>query len=89
LNKAIIIKSPVLMTTNIFSFLGWPGISISLLLLTACGPSSQRGQSAQDKQQWVKLGPGGGGSTFIPTFSYASPDHFLIRCDMIFLSAAI
>lgn len=31
---------------------------------------------------WEKLGPGGGGSTFIPTFSYNSPDNFLVRCDM-------
>ena len=31
---------------------------------------------------WEKVGPGGGGSTFIPTFSYHSPDNFLIRCDM-------
>ena len=31
---------------------------------------------------WVKLGPGGGGATFIPTFSYATPDKFMIRCDM-------
>jgi hypothetical protein len=31
---------------------------------------------------WERMGPGGGGSTFIPTFSYQSPDKFLIRCDM-------
>jgi len=28
------------------------------------------------------MGPGGGGSTFLPTFSYNSPDDFLLRCDM-------
>lgn len=33
-------------------------------------------------EQWEKLGPGGGGATFIPTFSFGSPDDFLIRCDM-------
>jgi hypothetical protein len=32
--------------------------------------------------QWEKLGPGGGGATFIPTFSYDTHDHFLVRCDM-------
>lgn len=70
------------MAINVFSFLGWSGVSISLLMLAACGPSSQHDPSAQHKRQWVRLGPGGGGSTFVPTFSYASPDHFLIRCDM-------
>ncbi|MBL7735355.1 MAG: hypothetical protein JNL51_07850 [Chitinophagaceae bacterium] len=68
------------METKAFLFLGWSGIL--LLLLVACGPSSQRNQSVLPEQQWVRLGPGGGGSTFVPTFSYASPDHFLIRCDM-------
>lgn len=32
--------------------------------------------------QWQKLGPGGGGFTYMPTFSYNSPDDFLVRCDM-------
>ena len=31
---------------------------------------------------WERTGPGGGGSTFIPTFSYTTPFEFLIRCDM-------
>ena len=31
---------------------------------------------------WEKTGPGGGGSTFMPVFSYQSPDRFLVRCDM-------
>ncbi|MGI9545193.1 MAG: WD40/YVTN/BNR-like repeat-containing protein, partial [Cyclobacteriaceae bacterium] len=31
---------------------------------------------------WTLIGPGGGGSTFIPTFSYSSPERFMIRCDM-------
>jgi len=31
---------------------------------------------------WEKIGPGGGGSTFIPTFSYHNPDNFLVKCDM-------
>ncbi len=39
-----------------------------------------------DKQsippKWERIGPGGGGATFFPTFSYATPDVFLVRCDM-------
>jgi photosystem II stability/assembly factor-like uncharacterized protein len=31
---------------------------------------------------WQRLGPGGGGATFLPTFSYRSPEDFFIRCDM-------
>ena len=31
---------------------------------------------------WEKIGPGGGGATFIPSFSFASPDDFFVRCDM-------
>src|SRR5579863_3488227 len=31
---------------------------------------------------WQRLGPGGGGATFLPTFSYRSPQDFFIRCDM-------
>lgn len=31
---------------------------------------------------WEKIGPGGGGATFIPTISYHSPETFLLRCDM-------
>ncbi len=35
-----------------------------------------------EKNQWEIIGPGGGGSTFIPTFSYQNSDKFLVRCDM-------
>ena len=31
---------------------------------------------------WDGLGPGGGGATYIPTFSYQRPEDFTIRCDM-------
>jgi len=31
---------------------------------------------------WEKLGPGGGGATFIPTFSYHHSSEFMVRCDM-------
>lgn len=36
---------------------------------------------AQDSL-WERVGPGGGGATFRPTFSYRHPDEFLLRCDM-------
>ena len=36
----------------------------------------------KDNTNWERLGPGGGGSTFTPTFSYSTPDHFLVKCDM-------
>ena len=32
--------------------------------------------------RWQRLGPGGGGSTFIPTISPTDPDTLLLRCDM-------
>ena len=32
--------------------------------------------------KWDKVGPGGGGAIFIPTFSSINPDRFLLRCDM-------
>jgi photosystem II stability/assembly factor-like uncharacterized protein len=35
-----------------------------------------------DQPQWLKIGPGGGGATFIPTFSYHNTSRFLLRCDM-------
>ena len=34
------------------------------------------------KADWEKIGPGGGGATFIPTFSYHSTSDFLLKCDM-------
>lgn len=36
----------------------------------------------RDSRLWQIVGPGGGGATFIPTFSPNKPDHFLVRCDM-------
>lgn len=31
---------------------------------------------------WERLGPGGGGATFLPTFSYFNQNTFFLRCDM-------
>ena len=50
-----------------------------ILALQSCSPGIQPKAIGA---QWEKIGPGGGGSTFIPTFSYQSTDKFLVRCDM-------
>lgn len=58
-------------------------IGFVVFLLSACSNSQQSRRVETDKQtEWEKLGPGGGGSTFIPAFSYHTTDKFLIRCDM-------
>ncbi|WP_136467060.1 hypothetical protein [Flagellimonas onchidii] len=36
----------------------------------------------KEESGWIRIGPGGGGSTFIPTFSYHNEEDFFIRCDM-------
>ena len=36
----------------------------------------------QNESDWIKIGPGGGGATFLPTFSYETEQEFLVRCDM-------
>jgi len=52
-----------------------------LIVLAGCrqSPDSIKHQTEPD---WMKMGPGGGGATFIPTFSPFSPDVFFLRCDM-------
>jgi len=55
-------------------------ITITVFLLFSCQPKQE--SLAVQKSPWEKLGPGGGGSTFIPTFSYHSSDDFVVRCDM-------
>ena len=57
-------------------------IGLAFTLLTGCQNATINSKPFSDTLAWQKLGPGGGGSTFIPTFSYQSPDHFLVRCDM-------
>ncbi len=53
------------------------------ILFSIQGCGQKRNQIiVEESQQWKKIGPGGGGSTFIPTFSYSSTDDFMIRCDM-------
>jgi hypothetical protein len=47
-----------------------------------CGLHSKHPDTQCISSLWQKIGPGGGGSTFIPTFSYHSANNFLVRCDM-------
>ena len=56
------------------------GLLLVAVILQAC--SSANKQPTDFTAGWTKIGPGGGGSTFIPTFSYHTPDRFLVRCDM-------
>ena len=59
----------------------WKFIGLAFCLpFVSCEP-----KQAPEKDlvvKWEKLGPGGGGATFIPTFSYETPQNFLVRCDM-------
>ncbi|MEP7106978.1 MAG: hypothetical protein ABI760_03335 [Ferruginibacter sp.] len=57
-------------------------ISCTVFLLPACKSKTRSNNDPLPAPHWEKLGPGGGGSTFIPTFSYHSPANFLVRCDM-------
>ena len=59
-----------------------PFICITLFLFLYSCNTPREGEQSTSTTSWQKLGPGGGGSTFIPTFSFQSPDHFVIRCDM-------
>ena len=57
-------------------------ICCTLILLLEIQSCLQVTKQESPGMQWEKLGPGGGGATFIPTFSYTTPDNFLLRCDM-------
>ena len=50
-----------------------------MVLLLYCATIAQA-QTATET--WQRIGPGGGGSTFIPTFSYHKADDFMVKCDM-------
>lgn len=43
-------------------------------------PANAPGDISQSNNEII--GPGGGGATFIPTFSWSNAQQFLIRCDM-------
>lgn len=49
------------------------------VLGTGCGSPEME---EPERPGWSVIGPGGGGSTFIPTFSPHSEDTMLVRCDM-------
>lgn len=53
-----------------------------IFVIAGCQSGSQANKQKQAVPQWEKIGPGGGGSTFIPTFSYQNPDYFIVKCDM-------
>ena len=61
-------------------------VCIFLLFVAGCAGPQQEPQSGGEPKAataaWRIIGPGGGGSTFIPTFNPNNPDNILIRCDM-------
>ncbi|MEJ0031655.1 MAG: hypothetical protein WDO15_15325 [Bacteroidota bacterium] len=54
---------------------------LSFFFLSSC-KTKQAETNLTIEPRWEKIGPGGGGATFIPTFSYESTNEFLVRCDM-------
>ena len=74
LNKKIKIPFILLLHTGL--------LLCAVFLLSTCKSKNAANLQPEVGLFWEKLGPGGGGSTFIPTFSYDSPDDFLVRCDM-------
>src|SRR4051812_46728729 len=44
--------------------------------------NAQNFMSSTGTNTWERIGPGGGGATFLPTFSYDDPSKFIVRCDM-------
>ena len=59
--------------------MGW--ILLPFIFLYACRSEETKPQ-ATNVSDWIKLGPGGGGATSFPTFSYKTEEEFLVRCDM-------
>src|SRR3990170_1271720 len=60
-------------------YVGW--ILLLLIFFYGC-KSEETTRLSRNQSDWKKLGPGGGGATFLPTFSYETPEQFLVRCDM-------
>ncbi len=65
---------------DIHSFLA--RILALVIFITGCNAPATDEQAAAPASQWKKTGPGGGGATFIPTFSPVDNNRFLVRCDM-------
>jgi hypothetical protein len=57
-------------------------ICCMLIIIAGCKSGTEINKPEPILAHWEKLGPGGGGAIFIPTFSYHTPDDFLLRCDM-------
>jgi hypothetical protein len=64
--------------TKIFSI----SVLITFIIFSGCQSGKEPNEQQKQVADWEKIGPGGGGAIFIPTFSYKSPDNFLLRCDM-------
>ncbi len=57
----------------------------SVFCLAACGTGATDKASTpggDSSPEWVAMGPGGGGSTFFPTYHPTDPNRIAIRCDM-------
>jgi photosystem II stability/assembly factor-like uncharacterized protein len=67
-----------MMKINILSI----SVLITFIVFTGCKTGNAIKEQVAPVVHWEKLGPGGGGAIFIPTFSYKSPENFLLRCDM-------
>lgn len=57
-------------------------VCLTINFFAGCQSGSVENKKVPPAVHWEKLGPGGGGATFIPTFSYKTPQNFLVRCDM-------
>ena len=66
------------MKTNLLRYIG--SACCFLVLLSGCTTPVNHKES--NTTTWEKLGPGGGGAVFIPTFSFEDPEKFVLRCDM-------
>ncbi len=57
---------------------------VAILVILSCKDDSNQEKENREtaSSNWELIGPGGGGSTFIPTFAYSNEDEFFIRCDM-------
>lgn len=60
----------------------WLLSTVVCLLLAGCGTAINKTDTTAETYGWQRVGPGGGGATFIPTFSYHNVNNFLVRCDM-------
>ena len=58
------------------------GLAITIIVLITGISCSNEKVEKSSVAPWNKIGPGGGGAVFIPSFSYNSADNFLLRCDM-------